>query len=120
MPSKPIAQMTLEERIGETLTRTVPRLGPEFRSQFNALISPEALTMMAGMIVAWIASHAIGLGQIIDVLMIGVGIVSIGWAVFVAIDHLYRFAHGVYTGRNSRSLDVASEHLAEAVAILGR
>jgi hypothetical protein len=71
-----VGRWSLEQRLGETLGRTVPKLGPEAGAQLTALVEPSALAMMAGMIVAWVVSHAVGLGEIIDIIALMVGVVS--------------------------------------------
>ncbi len=73
-----VASMPFEERLGETFRRTLPKLGPEARAQLAALIRPGTLAIIAAVLVAWVASHAIGLGQIIDAVILAVGAASIG------------------------------------------
>jgi hypothetical protein len=85
----------------------------------KALIEPSALGIMAGVLMAWVVSHAFGLGEIIDVVVLAVGVVSVGWAVFNGVDDLYEFATGVYRAQTTQDLDRAAEFLAKAVAVLG-
>jgi hypothetical protein len=110
---------TFEKRLDETFRRALPRLGPEARDQFLQLINPTSLAIIAGVLVAWVASHAIGIGEIIDIIIAVVGIASIGFAVFSGLDHLYDFAVGAYQARTTDDLDVAADHLAKAITILG-
>lgn len=119
MTAGQVAGMSLDSRIGETFRRTLPKLGPEARAQLEALVTKESLAIIAGVLTAWVVSHAFGIGEIIDVVLIGVGALSVGWAVFVGVDHLYDFATGVYTARSANDLERASEHLAKAISILG-
>jgi hypothetical protein len=119
MDTELVGRWSLEERLGETLTRAAPKLGPEAGAQLKALIEPSALAMMAGVLVAWVASHSFGLGEIIDVVMLAMGVVSVGWAIFGGVDDLYEFAVGVYRAQTTRDLDRAAEFLAKAVAVLG-
>jgi hypothetical protein len=115
----PVSAWSLEDRLGETLRRTLPKLGPETREQFEAIISPKSIAIMAAVLIAWVASHAIGLGEIIDIVLAAVGAVAIGWSVFTGIDHLYDFAVLVIRPTAERDLDIAADHLAKAIAILG-
>jgi hypothetical protein len=111
--------MTLQDRLAATLRRTLPKVGPEARAQLEALIEPQALAIMGTVLVAWVASHAFGIGEVIDILVAVIGIASIGWAVFNGIDHLYHFGTGVYSGRNDADFELAADHLANAIGILG-
>ncbi len=85
------------------------------RAQLQAVISAESLAIMAGVLVAWFASHAIGIGEIIDIILLTVGVVAIGFSIFKGLDHLYLFA----TARSMPDLDAAADHFAKAIAILG-
>jgi len=105
--------------LGEVLQRTLTKVGPEIRAQLAALIAPTTLKIMAGVLAAWVLSHAVGLGEIIDAIVGVAGVVSIGWAVFDGIDHLYEFAKATYFGRSPADFDAAADHLAKAIAILG-
>lgn len=114
-----IAAVPLETRLEEVFRRTLPKLGPEARSQLEAIISPASLAIVAGVMVAWVVSHAFGIGEVIDILVVALGVVAVGWAVFTGLDHLYDFAVGTYRARDSRDLDVAADNLAKAIGILG-
>ena len=114
-----VAAWPFEKRLEETFRRTLPKLGPEAAAQLSALINPAALTIIAGVLVAWIVSHAFGVGEIIDILILVVGIAAIGAAIFSGLDYLYDFASGAYQAKTSQDLDRAADNLSKAVAILG-
>lgn len=116
---QPIASWSFEKCLEETFTRTLPKLGPEARAQLQAVINPTSLAIIAGVLIAWLVSHAFGIGEIIDIVILVVGIASIGFAVFTGLDYLYDFALGVYRAKTSRDLDKASDDLAKAIGILG-
>jgi len=54
--------MPFQERLGETLRRSLPKLGPEARAQVESLLAPEALMIMAGVLLAWVVAHAFAVG----------------------------------------------------------
>jgi hypothetical protein len=114
-----IARSSFEDRLGETFRRTLPKLGPEARAQLEAVINLQSLAIIAGVLVAWIVSHAFGVGEIIDIIILVVGVAAIGFAVFTGLDHLYDFAVGAYRAKTDRDLDVAADNLAKAISILG-
>ena len=114
-----VASWPFEKRLEETFTRCLPKLGPEARTQLAALITPEAIVIIAGVLIAWVVSHAFGVGEIIDIIILAVGVVSIGLAIFTGLDHLYDFAVGTYQARTEKDLDAAADHLAKAIGILG-
>lgn len=114
-----IAVSPVETKLEEVFRRTLPKLGPEARNQLEAIINPTSLAIIAGVLVAWVVSHAFGIGEVIDILIAALGVVSIGWALFTGLDHLYDFAVGTYRARDSRDLDAAADNLAKAIAIVG-
>lgn len=114
-----VATWSFERRLQETLTRTLPKLGPEARAQLAAIITPESIAIIAAVLLAWVVSHAFGVGEAIDIILLVTGVVAIGMAVFSGLDHLYEFASGAYNARSTNDLDVAADHLARAIGILG-
>lgn len=107
------------EKIGESLRRCLPLLGPEARREIEQLIQPSALAVVAGVLIAWVVSHLVGIGEIIDVLLVGVGVLAIGLSVFEGIDELYLFAKGAVDGMGPSDFDRSAQHFARAVSILG-
>lgn len=114
-----IASWQFDKRLEETFTRTLPKLGPEARQQLAQIVTPESLAIIAGVLVAWIASHAVGIGEIIDVVILTVGVFAIGMAIFSGLDHLYDAAAGTYKAATLNDLDIAADNLAKAISILG-
>jgi hypothetical protein len=114
-----VASWAFEKRLEEILTRTLPKLGPEARAQLQAVINPTSLAIISGVLIAWVVSHAVGIGEIIDIIILVVGIAAIGFAVFTGLDYLYDFAVGVYRAKTKHDLDKAADDLAKAISILG-
>lgn len=79
-----VGVMSFEDRIGEVMRRSLPRLGPEARAQVEAILSRESLLIIAGVLTAWVVSHAFGLGEIIDAILLAVGALALGWSIFEA------------------------------------
>jgi hypothetical protein len=109
----------LDKRLEETFKQTLPKLAPEARSQLQALIDPTSLAIIGGVLVAWIVSHAFGIGEIVDIIILIIGIAAIGFAVFNGLDYLYDFASGVYGAKMLQDIEKAADDLAKAIGILG-
>src|SRR5262245_10719258 len=112
-----IASWPFEKRLEVTIERA--KLGPEVRAQLQALVSAESLEIMAGVLVAWVVSHVFGVGEVIDAMILAVGVVAIGFSIFSGLDHLYLFATGAYYAQSDPDFDKAADHFAKAIAILG-
>ena len=114
-----VADLTTEQRLAVVLERTGAKLGPAAAAELRKLATPQALAGAATFLVAWIASPAIGIGMIVDALMIATGVIFIGMAIFDAIGHLAEFGSKTLYGKSDAQMNAAAEHLAQAVAILG-
>lgn len=109
-----VASWPFEKRLEESIRRALPKLGPEVQSQIRKILTPEALAVVAAVLVAWIASHAFGVGEIIDIIIVALGALAIGIAVFEGLDHLYEFAANAYRAKSIHNLDQAADHFAKA------
>ncbi|TXL78798.1 hypothetical protein FHP25_07330 [Vineibacter terrae] len=114
-----VASWPFEKRLEDVFWRSLPKVGPDAAEQLRAAISPQSLAIMAGVILAWIVSHAFGAGQIIDAVLFASGILCVGMAVFSGINELYGFADRTYNARTPADLDDDADHLAKAIAIIG-
>lgn len=104
-------------RLGKVFELTLPKLGPDAQRQLRQLITPESLAIVAGVVALWIAGHAFGADEMVDIVLAVVGWFSIGLAVFSGLDELFLFARQTYSATGN--LEQASDHLAKAIDILG-
>jgi hypothetical protein len=111
--------MSTAGNIGEALKRSLSYLAPEARAEIQKLINPETLAIVAAVLVGWVGSHAFGVGEIVDLVLLTLGILAIGLSVFEGIDELYLFAKLAINAASPQDLDAAGKHFARAVAILG-
>ena len=109
----------LEEKFAEALRRTAPKLDHSVRDEFKALLTPAALAMMAGTLVVWAASHAFGVGAVVDVLLLFTGVLFLGVAAFDVAEDLGDFILITSTASSDAELDQASSHLSRAIAVMG-
>ncbi|HEX2885602.1 hypothetical protein [Vineibacter terrae] len=112
-----VATMSLTDRFLAAVDRAP--LKAEMRQALSELLTAGAVTVAVGFLVAWIASHSIAIGQILDGIMLGVGVAFLGMAVFDGMNHLGRFGAGIIYAGTDADLDTAGEHFAKAVTILG-
>jgi len=114
-----VALMGKQEKIGEALRRSLPHLPSEARRTVEAMLTPTALAIVAGTLIAWAASHAFGVGEIVDVILVCAGIFTIGLAVFDGASELYSFTTKAIDAKNENDLEEAGRHFARAVMLLG-
>jgi hypothetical protein len=89
------------------------------RKEFEALFSPVNIGITAGVLAFWGASHFFGVGLAADVILLCVGLVTIGTQVFAAARDLADFVGIAATARTEADLDLAAGHLAQAVVTVG-
>jgi hypothetical protein len=114
-----IHEWPTKDIIIEVLKRTGDKLGPDLHAQWNQLISPASLEMMAGTIVLVLAAHAVGIGEVADAVMLGIGIFYLGSGAIDGAKELGGFLATVAQAATPQDLDRAADHLAKAIVILG-
>jgi hypothetical protein len=114
-----IANLSPVERLAESIRRSTRFMAPEVVVQIQAMLAPQALAMMAGLGAAWLVSQAFGVGEVADLLLIGVGALALGWSVFTLAEEIFLFFQSALQGKTDRDLDEAADHFAKAVAIGG-
>ncbi|WP_458022134.1 hypothetical protein [Kosakonia sp. BK9b] len=111
--------MDLQTKLKTTLTKAAVILPYDFGQQLLALITPQALATMAGVIVLWAGSHFFGIGELADVILLIVGWVAVGGVAVEAGKKLYDFAVKIKKAQTEFDLDAAAQDLADVVTLLG-
>jgi len=114
-----ILQMSLENRFGEVLRRTMPYLPGEMREEFAMMLTPSSLAIIAGTMVVWAGSHYFGVGFVADALLLISGIVLLGWQASTAAQDFVTALQLTTNGKTTDDLDRAARHLANFIAVVG-
>lgn len=114
-----VAQMSAEEKLTEAIKRSIPMLPSEAQQQLKALLTPKALAIAVGTLIFWAGSHFFGVGEFVDIILLGVGVVFIGLGVFDGASDLYDFVTLAINAKSDSELTKAAEYFAEAVTVLG-
>jgi hypothetical protein len=75
------------------------------RHAFEALLSPTSLGIMAGTLVVWAGSHAFGVGEVVDIVLLIGGAFFLGMAVFDVAGELGDFLVVTSTATDAKELD---------------
>ncbi|NJS09877.1 MAG: CHAP domain-containing protein [Microcoleus sp. CSU_2_2] len=114
-----VATMSNLEKLEEAFKRAISRVDDEASRQLEELLTPENIAIMAGTMALWAASHGTPIGWIVDGVLLGVGIFTIGTEIFEAGKDIFEFATGALEAETEADLDQAGQHLAEAIATVG-
>ena len=113
-----IASFSQAEKLLEVLNLTIQKLPSALGSQLKALINPTSIAVMVGVLGAYTASHAVGVGFIADAVMgVSAGL-FLGWQAIDVAKDLWGFAQYV-NATTEAELDKAAEHLAKAITTVG-
>jgi len=114
-----VADWPLTVRFGKVLERVPRHLSPELAAQFRAMLTPTNIGIAVGSLAAWAVSHAFGAGEVIDVILFGVGVFFVGMAVVKAAEDIGDCLLLTLHAKDPSDLDKAAAALAQAVVILG-
>ncbi len=120
LPAAPgIWEWPLDKKFTDVLHRTAPKLPANMRHEFLGLLSPTNIGIMATCLVAWAGSHAFGVGEAIDVVLVGLGILFVGMAVIDVAKEVGDCVIETIGATEEKDLEAAASHLARAIAIIG-
>ncbi len=105
--------MSGSDKIGEAMRRSLPHIPSDARVVVNSLLQPQSLGIIAGTLIVWAGSHAFGVGEIVDIILLGIGVIALGFAVFEGADELYDFAVGAIGARSDADLEKADTSRAQ-------
>jgi hypothetical protein len=114
-----VNRMSATDKVGEAMRRSLPLLPANARAVVEAMLTPQSLAIIAGTLVVWAGSHFFGVGEIVDVILLGVGAIALGFSVFEGAGEIYEFATGALNARTDADLQKAGRHFARAVVVLG-
>ena len=86
------AHMSAQEKIAEAIRRSLPMLPAETRQQVEAMLSPTSLAIITGTLIVWAGSHLVGVGEIVDIILLVTGFAILGLSVVSGAQELYSFA----------------------------
>ena len=119
LTNEAIVHMSATDKIGEAIRRSLPHIPSDVRVIVSSLLQPQTLAVIAGTLVVWMGSHAFGVGEIVDIILLGIGVATLGFSVFEGADELYKFTIGALGVRSDADFEKAGVHFARAVTLLG-
>jgi hypothetical protein len=114
-----IARMSKSEKLEAAIRLSLPYMPEDLRSFGATLIEPSSLMILTGTFVLWGTSHLFGVGEVVDIFLLAVGVVFVGFSVFSGASELVDFIKGALGASTNADLDDAAQHFARAVVLLG-
>jgi hypothetical protein len=118
--SVPVAQMASSEKLCRSFVRAIQKLPQATTDEAHAFLTPENITLMAGMTAAWLGTQGIPIvGQVVDAALLALGVTLLAAQSAALVDSLWRYADRSRTAHSHADLDTAADHLAKAIATVG-
>jgi hypothetical protein len=111
--------MSAEEKIGEAMRRSLPYLPGDAGQIVLQMLEPGTLAIIAGTLVVWAGSHFFGVGEVVDLILLSVGVLTLGLSAFSGARLLLDFGKTAVNAQSDHDLDTAGRLFAQAVTILG-
>jgi len=111
--------MSPAEKLEAAITRSRSYLSPEIAEKLQALLTPEALGIIAATATVWAAGHFLGISEVVDVVLVSVGVFALGTEAWAAAKDLSSFVTIALGARSSKDLDLAGQHFARFVTRVG-
>ena len=83
------------------------------------MLTPANLAILVATLALWAGSHLVGIGEIIDVLLLIVGAFTIGWSITDVASDVFTFTDRSLNGTTEQDLDRAAHTFSRAVALAG-
>lgn len=112
-------RLTNTEKLQHALIAAFASTPGQMRDKAVEALSPANLAIMAGALAIWIGAHATPIGWVVDIGMLGLGVVALGAEAAQVISEIRHFALGVINAKSEADLHKAGSHLGKAIAIVG-
>jgi hypothetical protein len=118
-PPPRLQELTVNARLMLLLLAAIGKLPAATRATFLQMFSPLALKIMAAVLAGWVAAHAFGAGEAVDVVLLGISYALVGK---VAVEGVRKLGKGIKAGlaaKDDTAMNAAADDVAGAIAILG-
>jgi hypothetical protein len=110
-----VGSLSTADKLQEAIRRALPQLPDEVAREIEAIFTPPAIAIMAGMAGLWAASHLAVVGEIADVALLITGGLLLGRAAWDVGSDLSEFIVKATGADSQEDLDEAAQHFAAAV-----
>lgn len=114
-----VGRLSQAQKVAEAISRSIPLLPHEAGEVIAGLVSPESMAIVCGTLVLWAGSHLFGVGEIVDLVLLVAGAITLGKSVWDLASELSAFARLAVDAQSEAELDEAAKHFAKAATIGG-
>ncbi len=114
-----ISSLSTTEKLQEVFTRSGKYVGPDAQQMLEQMITRRALEIMAATMVAWGVAQLFGVGELVDVIMLAVGVVALGKNGIEFASDLVTASSKTIRAKSEADLDEAAQYLGKAIVEAG-
>lgn len=118
-PDRAVAPLSTQDKLQEAIRRALPLMPSETSRQVQAMFTPQAVAIMAGLAGLWVASQFAVVGVIADLALVITGGILLGAAAWDMGTHLAEFLTTATGAQSEAELDEAARHFAAAITLAG-
>ncbi|MEK7433932.1 MAG: hypothetical protein AABZ74_12415 [Cyanobacteriota bacterium] len=104
------------EKLMESLKMMPKYLPNELKSKFEEMLTPKNLAILSATLAVYAASHAVGVGEAADAIMLGVALGFLGADAIKVGKDFYNFATVAANAKTTPELEKAAKHLADGIS----
>lgn len=121
-PPEMVAGASFADKLQMALEKVPDHVGRELggaaQKEIEEMLNPTNIAITVGILVVWGGSHAVGVGFVVDAVLLAVGLAFAGWAALDAFELIGQFFKKVSDASNENDIDEAGKLMAKAIAIL--
>lgn len=114
-----IAALSNDDRLFFALKKSIDYMPESVGREISSIFSPQTVIVVLSTLTAWALAHFIGIGELMDFILLIVGFGTMGWSVYSLAQELMSFVRGAYFATTEQQLNEAAKHFANAVAMVG-
>jgi hypothetical protein len=114
-----VETLSPEKRIEQVLRRVPPYLPEAMRADFMKILEPQALVITVAVLAVWAASHPLGIGFIVDALLLVTALIFMGKAVIDCAETLRKSLQLTSEAKEEKHLEESAKLLAQVIATIG-
>lgn len=114
--TKDIALMSTSDKITESLKRSLKYMPEKVREKVSTLFTEENLAIMGTTLGAYALSHAVGVGEVADIVLGAIGVVGLGSEGIKVSKDLYNFTTIAVNAKSGQELENSAKHFAEGIS----
>ena len=99
------ASMSATDKVGKSMRRSLPLVPRDAARLVEQMLQPRSLAIITGTLVVWAGSHFFGVGEVVDIVLLIVGVFALGFSAFSGSRELYEFATTAIGAKTDAELD---------------